>query len=237
MNAGWQIGRARVAIFGGSAVALLLGACAGPKVTLPRGEQAYAAFPPRTSDQAREYRIGPLDVLSINVFKEPDLTFKELQVDAGGNLAYPLIGGIRAAGKTAAEVSAELARRLNARFLRDAQVSVTVASSVSQNVTIEGNVVEPGVYDISGGSTTLLQAIARAKSPTRTARLDQVVVFRTVNGERLGGVFNLADIRAGRAADPELRGGDMVVVGFSALKGAFRDFLTAAPLFNVFTRF
>lgn len=218
--------------------ALTLGGCAEQMSTeLPRANQAYEVFPAQTGTAPVAYRIGPLDVLAINVFQEPELTFEKIEVDAGGNLDFPLIGSVQAAGKTASQLSSDIAERLNSRYLRDAQVTVRVSSSVSQNITVEGNVVEPGVYEIPGGSTTLLQAIARAKSPTRTAKTNEIAVFRMVEGQRMGAVFDLNDIRQGRAPDPELRGGDVVVVGFSALKGAFRDFLTAAPLLNIFTRY
>lgn len=220
------------------AAALALGGCAEQMSTeLPRANQAYDVFPAQTGTAPVAYRIGPLDVLAINVFQEPELTFEKIEVDAGGNLDFPLIGSVQAAGRTANELSREIADRLNSRYLRDAQVTVRVSSSVSQNITVEGNVVEPGVYEIPGGSTTLLQAIARAKSPTRTAKTSEIAVFRMVEGQRMGAVFDLNDIRQGRAPDPELRGGDVVVVGFSAVKGAFRDFLTAAPLLNIFTRY
>lgn len=84
---------------------------------------------------------------------------------------------------------------------------------------------------------TLLEALARAQSPTDTARLDQVVVFRTVAGQRMGAVFDLRRIRVGLDADPRILGGDTVVVGFSQVKGLFRDFLSAAPLLAVFRPF
>lgn len=220
------------------AAALALGGCAEQMSTeLPRANQAYDVFPAQTGTAPVAYRIGPLDVLAVNVFQEPELTFEKIEVDAGGNLDFPLIGSVQAAGRTANELSREIADRLNSRYLRDAQVTVRVSSSVSQNITVEGNVVEPGVYEIPGGSTTLLQAIARAKSPTRTAKTSEIAVFRMVDGQRMGAVFDLNQIREGRAPDPELRGGDVVVVGFSAVKGAFRDFLTAAPLLNIFTRY
>ena len=103
-------------------------------------------------------------------------------------------------------------------------------------MTVEGNVVEPGVFEIPG-SSTLLQAIARARSPTRVAQLDEVMIFRQINGKRVGARFDLTEIRTGRAPDPEILGGDVVVVGFDSLKGAFRDFLTTAPFFNIFQTF
>lgn len=218
-------------------VPMLLAGCQTAAVSLPKGDAAYELMsPPLTDGRPLDYKIGPLDILAVTVFREPDLTAKDLQVDAGGNLVFPLIGSIQAAGKSANELSAEMARRLDERYLRNPQVSVVVTSSVSQRVVVEGNVNEPGVYEI-GGNATLLEALARAKSPTRVAKLDEVVIFRVVDGKRMAAVFDVGQIRAGNAPDPRIVGGDTVVVGFSALKGAFRDILTTAPLLNVFRGF
>lgn len=227
----------RVRYAGSLALLLVAGCQSSPDPALPRGAAAYAVIPPPEADtEVHAYEIGPLDTLRVTVFQEPDLSFAEIPVDASGTLALPLVGTITAAGKTAAELSGEIANRLNADYLVDAQVSVAVVSSASQHVTVEGNVVQPGVYEING-SSTLLQALAIARSPTPVAKLDQVVVFRMVDGRRMGAVFDVNAIREGRAPDPELLGGDVVVVGFSFIKGAFRDFLKAAPFFNVFRYF
>ena len=63
------------------------------------------------------------------------------------------------------------------------------------------------------------------------------MVFRTVNGQRMGAVFDLQQIRTGAAPDPQILDGDTIVVGYSAVKGAFRDFLAASALLNLFTVF
>ena len=215
----------------------LLSACQSPRAGLPHGADAYAVIPPPAAGTTRSaYRIGPLDVLAITVFQEPELSQRDLQVDASGNLLMPLVGTVQARGKTAHQLSREIAGRLGTEYLVDPQVTVTVTASVSQQVTVEGNVTMPGVYDITG-APTLLEALARARSPTRVARLQEVVVFRTIDGRRAGAVFDVAAIRNGRAPDPELLGGDVVVVGFDAVKGAFRDFLTTAPLVSAFRTF
>jgi polysaccharide export outer membrane protein len=204
---------------------------------LPRGASAYSVIPaPDAEASMAAYRIGALDVLKVTVFQEPDLSFDQMQVDASGNVSLPLIGMVRAEGKTAAELSSEIASKLGSQYLVNPQVSVAVASSVSQNVTVEGNVTQPGVYAINGTST-LLQALAQAQSPTDVAKLDQVVIFRNIDGRRAGAVFDVKAIREGRAADPQVLGGDVIVVGFDALKGAFRDFLRTAPFFNLFRYF
>lgn len=215
---------------------LTVNACASPKPTLPAGDAAYRVIPAPTVAEATDYRIGALDELSITVFREPELSLEKLRVDAAGNLPFPLIGSVRAAGRTAEQLSAEIASRLDARFVRDPQVTVAVLSSQSQRVTVEGSVRAPGVYEI-GSNATLLEALARAQSPTDLARLNQVVVFRTVEGQRMGAVFDLRRIRVGLDADPRIIGGDTVVVGFDQVKGTFRDFLSASPLLAVFRPF
>src|SRR3546814_2456299 len=82
--------------------------------------------------------------------------------------------------------------------------------------------------------STLLQALAQAQSPTDVANLSQVVIFRNIDGRRAGAVFDVKAIREGRTPDPEILGGDVIVVGFDAVKGAFRDFFKMAPFFYVF---
>lgn len=210
-----------------------LSACAAAP-SLPSGPQAYAAFPaPSVADDAQDYRVGAQDKINITVFQEPDLSPQDVQVDAGGNILLPLIGTVTAAGRTTAELSHEIAERLGSRFLVDPQVSVIVSSSVSQKVTVEGSVTEPGVYEVRG-QTTLLEALAMAKGPTRVAALDEVAVFRTVDGDRIGALFDVESIRRGEAPDPEIKGNDTVVVGLSNIKAAWRDLLAAAPALAIF---
>ena len=218
------------------ATAPLIAGCVN-KPGLPDGAQSYQSFPPpRTDDTLRSYKIGPQDVIAITVFQEPDLTLKDVEVDAAGNVLLPLIGTVRAAGMTSSDLAEEIARRLNGRFLKDPQVSVIVQSSVSQKVTVEGSVNEAGVYEIKG-RTTLIDALAMAKGPSRVAALSDVVIFRVINGQRMGALFNVTHIRRGEAEDPEVMGNDTIVVGLSGIKAAWRDILTAAPLVTAFRPF
>lgn len=79
-----------------TASCLVCGACtAGMHTNLPTGQQAYAIIPSAAFASApQEYVIGPLDTLSIEVFQEPELSAKDVQVDAAGNLLLPLIGTV-----------------------------------------------------------------------------------------------------------------------------------------------
>lgn len=209
---------------------LLFNISACSSVGVPTGPEAYSIIPaPAKDDIYDDYKIGPLDALKITVFQEPDLSLEEVPVNASGTILFPLIGKVEAAGKTSSELADDIARRLGDRFLVNPQVSLIVAESASQKVTVEGSVKTPGVYPIEG-QTTLLTAMALAQGPTQTAHLDEIVIFRRIDDKTFGAAFDLSAIRRGTQEDPEIRGGDIVVVGHSFLKGAFRDFLTTAPL-------
>lgn len=216
---------------------LLLAGCFSPSGTLPKGEAAYRVMPAASDTLgAQEYRIGVLDTLSIRVFQEPELTFDEISVNSAGTINFPFIGEITAIGKTPIDLSREIEAGLGSRYIRNPQVVVGVVASAAQRVTVEGEVEQPGVYEIAGTSS-LLESVARARGITSTGVDDEVIIFRMIDGERYGAVFDLKAIREGRADDPEILGGDRIVVGYSAVRGAWESFLKAAPLFNVFTRF
>lgn len=203
---------------------------------LPYGDAATASFPP--IDQAvvaKAYLITRGDQLTLSVFDEPGLSIEKLLVDDGGNIQVPLIGEVQVAGRSPADASRMIADLLGNRYLRNPQVALNVAVN-TQEVSIEGQVTKAGVYPVSN-DTTLLSAVALAQSPTRIAKLDEVVIFRTIAGQRMAARFNLERVRAGLDPDPQIKGGDVVVVGFSQAKSIYRDIIAAAPLFNVFTRF
>jgi polysaccharide biosynthesis/export protein len=204
---------------------------------LPHGGAAYSVFPPiNEAVIPSEYVIAPGDIVGLTVFGEPDLTLDKLPVDDAGNIQVPLIGAVQVGGLTPAKASSFIASRLGARFLRNPDVTLNVIEQTGQVVTVEGQVLKAGAYPV-GRETTLLGAIALAQSPTRIAKLDEVVIFRTINTQRMAARFDVSRIRAGRDPDPQILGGDVVVVGFSQAKSIYRDVLQAAPLFNVFTRF
>lgn len=187
--------------------------------------------------QTDEYRIGPLDKLDINVFQVKDLTLDKVQVDASGHILLPLIGLLEAKGKTAGELSAEIAKRLDANYMQNAQVSVVVDEAQSQKITVGGAVTEAGVFQLHGPAS-LLQAIAMAKGPSKTGDLKHVTVFRTVDGaaapEKLD--FDAVAIEKGKAQDPPVFGNDVVMVAESGTKNMFQNVLVPmAPLVYLLT--
>jgi polysaccharide export outer membrane protein len=188
---------------------------------------------PRAGDQTnneRPYYIGAFDKLRIDVFGVPELSKQEIQADASGRISFPLVGVVDAGGKTPGELATSIEGGL-ARFVRNPDVTVNLQETVSQVVTVDGAVTEPGLYPVIG-KMTLMRAVARAKGLTEFARTSQVAIFRNVDGKQMAAVYDLKAIREGRYADPEVFANDVVVVGDSQLRRVFKDVLTAAPLFT-----
>ena len=187
--------------------------------------------PPEHSDMTgndRPYLIGAFDKLTIDVFGIEELSKKEVQTDAGGRISFPLAGIVDTAGLTPAEVEEVLEQRLRGRFVRDPQVTVNLKEAVSQVITVDGQVREPGLYPVVG-RMTLMRAVATAKGTDEFAKLEDVVVFRTVRGQKMAAIYNLSAIRRGRYGDPEVFANDVVVVGDSPARRLFKNALQVVP--------
>lgn len=218
-----------------AALAILSGCAGGPKplvssdkvTVVPQG-----ALPaPTPQDQAaldRPYLIGPFDKLKVDVFGVPELS-SEVQADASGRISMPLVGVVDAAGKTPAQLAQSIAAALRGQYVRNPQVTVNLKETVSQVVTVDGEVKEPGLYPVVG-RMSLMRAIAVAKGASEFARLEDVVVFRTVNSQRYAALYNLKAIRRGLYEDPEIYANDVVVVGDSQARRLFKDLIQGSSL-------
>jgi polysaccharide export outer membrane protein len=224
-----------------AALGLAVAGCGGSNF---RPEQATAVQPtanlpaPGIADSRMapaDYRLGATDKISVRVYGAPDLSV-DGAVDASGNITMPLIGHVPASGKTPAELADHIKAQLGERYLRDPQVLVSLTEALSQRVTLDGAVRNPGQYAIPG-SVTLTQALAMGQGTTESARVDEVVVFRTIEGKRYAARFDLRAIRGGRSVDPAVYGNDVVVVGSSRTAGLLRDVASAAPLLGLFYLF
>ena len=184
---------------------------------------------------ASEYRVGPQDLLEISVFQVPDLN-RTVRVNSIGQVSLPLIGTVQAGGRTVQELERDIAGKLESGYLQSPQVTVFVKEFTSQRVTLEGAVKKPGIYPLTG-KTTLLQAIAMAEGLDPLADPRGIVIFRTIDGKKMGAVFDVRAIRAGDVADPEIYGDDVVVIDQSGSKTALRRFIEAVPVLNVFRIF
>lgn len=217
-------------------IASALTGCAGPKplqstqqLTVIQGTSVLP--PPGRGDLTAADRpalIGPLDTIQVDVFNIPDLS-REMQVDASGRIAMPLAGTLDARGKTAEELARAIEAALRARYVRNPEVTINIRNSVSQVVTIDGQVVEPGLYPVTN-QMTLTRVIASAKGLSEFARQEDVVILRTVGNRRMAGLYNIAEIRRGTYDDPPVYANDIIVVGDSPQRRLFRDFVSLSPI-------
>lgn len=212
---------------------------AGPHLTLAQGTE----LPPPSNvdpDTGRfDYRIGPFDKLRITVFGVEDLS-QEVQVDGSGRIGFPLVGQVVAQGKTPGELAQDIEAGLRRGYIRKPQVTVNLGEMVSQVITVDGQVREPGQYPVTA-PLTLMRAVARAKGTTELARLHDVVVFRTVGDREMAALYNLEAIRRGVYPDPPVYPADVVVVGDSPARRMFQTLtqaggLLAAPVIAILQR-
>jgi len=179
-----------------------------------------------------EYRVGPQDLIEISVFQVPDLS-RTVRVNSGGQISLPLIGVVQAGGLTIQELERSISAKLSEKYLQNPQVTAFVKEFTSQRVTLEGAIAKPGIYPLTG-RTTLLQAIALGGGLDKLADPRGIVIFRQISGKKMGAVFDLRGIRAGRDEDPQLYGDDIVVVEQSGSKTAVRQFIESMPVLRVF---
>jgi polysaccharide export outer membrane protein len=187
---------------------------------------------------ADDYRIGPRDVLEIVVVGETELTGK-YTVRSDGSFEFPLVGTVKAAGLTAAEVETQLRKMLGDGYLRNPQVTAKVLEFESQRVFVGGEVRKPGNVQLTG-ALTLLEALTQVGGVDRTAGTEVIVLRRTDPNATSGGPavagqagvtevarVSLDDLQAGIAKDNvDLRNGDTIYVpkgGTVYVKGAVKN--------------
>lgn len=211
----------------------MVAACAdsagGP---IPYNVALGAPDSPSLAPLESDYRIAPMDTISVKVFKSEDLT-GDYQVDLAGNISMPLIGEVPAANLTTAQLDQKLTQVLGQKYFENPDVAVGIKASTRRSVTVDGAVKQAGTFPI-GGPTSLMQAVALAGGTTEDANARRVAVFRTVGGQRQAAAFDLAAIRHGQAKDPQVYAGDIVVVDGSSVKTGFKKFLQAIPLLAIF---
>lgn len=183
----------------------------------------------------QNYRIAPLDTLSIRVFKMTDLT-GDYEVDLTGRISLPLIGEVSAIDMTTTELDQRLTAKLGEKYLQNPDVSVGIKSSTRRSVTVDGSVTKSGTFPVNG-PTSLIQAIAAAGGTTENANPRRVAIFRQIGGQRQAAAFDLTSIRRGESPDPQVYAGDIIVVDGSSTKATQRQILNALPILNIFRPF
>lgn len=211
-----------------------------PQAKVGEGPVPISADTPRIGPvptgqvMADDYRIGPQDLLEVQVFGVDNLR-RDVRVNSRGAITLPLVGTVIIGGLTGEEAETLIASKYEKDYLQDPQVSVFIKEYTSQRITLEGAVAKPGIYPIRG-DTSLMQAIAIAGGQGALSDLNEVMVYRREGGEKKIYTYDLNRIRAGEAEDPSIVNDDVIVVKRSPGRVAIRDSILG-DIINIFNPF
>lgn len=171
-------------------------------------ETAVSSIPTATDPK---YLIGPGDLLDISVWKDEALT-KTVVVLPDGMIAFPLIGELKAEGRTVAELKQEMEKRL-ARYVSDMVLNLEVRQSNSMLVYVIGRVNSPGRQALNA-NINVLQSLAMAGGLNPFAKKDKIRVFRQEGASTRSFLFRYDDVVEGKHLEDNivLKRGDVVVV-------------------------
>ncbi len=174
------------------------------------------------------YTIGPQEKLEIEVVGAEPLSGVFL-TDERGNLYFPLLGKLDVSGMSPSSASSLIAEGLRGQYLRDPQVRVIPEEFTPPSASIGGQISKPGSYPVIG-KQTLLRIVNQAGGLAEYAKLDDVLVMRTVGGQDYIGVFNVGAIQRGNYADPAIFPDDVIMVGDSPARRRLDNILQFVPL-------
>jgi len=216
--------------------AILTAGCADSRGgTIPYDRALAAPDAPKIQALDANYKIAPLDKLTIKVFKSDDIS-GDYDDDLAGHISLPLVGEVDAVNLTTSELDSKLTNLLGQKYFESPDVSVAIKESTAHVVTVDGAVNQAGQYPVAG-PMTLVQAVALARGTRQDANSRRVAVFRMIDGRRQAAAFDLTSIRRGQADDPQIYAGDIVVVDGSRIKEIQQQIFSTVPLLNVFRPF
>ncbi len=183
------------------------------EATKSGGKATATAKQPATAAAATdpEYRIGALDVLRIDVWKEAEIS-RAVPVRPDGKISLPLLNDVQAAGLTTTQLAGVITTGLK-DYITNPQVTVSVSEINSRRVYITGEVIRAGAQLLLP-NMTVLQALSSAGGFTQFARLKNIYVLRTEDGKSVRHPFNYKDVVSGKKPeeDIQLQPGDVIVV-------------------------
>lgn len=165
---------------------------------------------PETRGEAA-YRIGPQDMLQIDVWKEPEIT-RQVPVRPDGKISLPLLNDVQAAGLTPMELAGVIGDGLK-KYINNPQVTVSVSTINSRRAYVTGEVTKPGAFPLLP-KMTVLQALTSAGGFTQFAKIKSIYILRTEGGKQTRIPFNYKAVVQGKKPEDNiaLQSGDTVVV-------------------------
>jgi len=199
----------------GDRVPAASGAPVKPQETNVRREadsEEEAAILPYYNNYLREYHLGPEDVISVEVFGQPNYSKTGIVIPPTARISYPLIpGGVFVGGKTVEEIASDIKIKLD-EYIIDPQVTVTIDKVGSARYSVLGKVENPGVKPMNR-RYNLYEAIAEAGGISKEGDKKRVLLIR-LNADRgfSQTVINMEKVMKGEVEVPYLTPGDQIVI-------------------------
>jgi polysaccharide export outer membrane protein len=165
----------------------------------------------QAAENDAEYKIGPQDVLRIDVWKEPDIS-RAVPVRPDGKISLPLLNDVQAAGLTAMQLAGVISDGLK-KFINNPQVTVSVSEINSRRVYVTGEVTRPGSMPLLP-NMTVMQALSTSGGFTQFAKIKNIYVLRVTDGKQEKLPFNYKEVLNGQKPEQNqmLKPGDVIVV-------------------------
>jgi polysaccharide biosynthesis/export protein len=183
----------------------------------PARDLAAIAAERRGVDPGAAYVLGPGDAITVTVFDLEEMN-RKVRVSQRGDVQLPLIGSVRAAGRSESELAREIATRLERDYLQNPQVDVFVDEYRSQQVAVTGAVASPGLYPLTRDRYTILDMISEAGGLTRDA--GSVIEF--IPGRRSGRTEAFELARSASSFSEELAGQGIQIELNDLMRGSNR---------------
>jgi len=181
---------------------------------VPSDRSAEAPIPTLMAGEG-DYVLAAGDTLDLMVYKEPDLNMRS-KIARDGRVQLPLLGEVAVAGKTVREAQDYIRKLLNDDYLVEPQVYLNIASYTQRKITLIGQVVRPGSYELQGNeSLGILEAIGMAGGFTRIADSKNVTVKRIVGGKPDTIKINTKKLEDPKGGSFQVLPGDIITVGES----------------------
>lgn len=163
------------------------------------------------AEASADYKIGPQDMVRVDVWKEPDIS-RTIPVRPDGKISLPLLNDVQAAGLTSMQLAGVIREGLT-KYITNPQVTVTVTEINSRRVYCNGEVIKPGALALLPNMTAL-QAISSCGGFTQFARIKSIYILRVEDGKQVQHPFNYKDVVKGKKAEDNilLQPGDVIVV-------------------------
>lgn len=156
-------------------------------------------------------RLGPEDVITVDVFDQPNYSRANLVIPPSGKISYPLIGHIVIAGRTIEELEKEFTEKLS-EYIREPKVSIQIMQVHSLKYMVIGDVAQNGIYEMTR-RMTVTEALAKAGYATRFGDLSKVSVLRMQKDGTTAAIpINMKEVERGKVQDIFLIPGDTVFV-------------------------